>query len=114
METNNREARQHQDAVKDGLFEVPAIAANIANDKKHLILEFAMTNFREGRKKFDFPSFSLFLTLANQTFSGPLGNISWQIQAADVFRRWLRLPRRLRLQRGRLLRHPGVDESSYC
>ena len=113
METNNREARQHQDAVKDGLFEVPAIAANVTNDEKHHLLEFGMKYFPEGRKKFEFPSFT-FLSLANQTFSSPLGNISLQIQATDVFRRLLRLQRMPRLRRGRLLRHPGVGEPSYC
>ena len=112
-ETNNRRARQQQNVVKDGLSEVSAFAANVANNEKHHLLEFAMRYFGEGRKKFDFPSFS-FLLLANQTFSGPLGNISWQIQATDVFHRLLRLQRRLRLRRGRLLRHPGVGEPSYC
>ena len=49
-ETNNRRARRHQDAVKDGLFEVLAIATNLANDEKHCLLEFAMRYFREGGK----------------------------------------------------------------
>ena len=49
-ETNNRRARRHQDAVKDGLFEDLAIATNLANDEKYCLLEFAMRHFREGGK----------------------------------------------------------------
>ena len=35
--------------------EVSASAANVANDGKHPLLEFAMRYFREGRDKFDLP-----------------------------------------------------------
>ena len=59
-ETNNRRARQQQNVVKDGLSEVSAFAANVANNEKHHLLEFAMRYFGEGRKKFDFPSFIFF------------------------------------------------------
>ena len=54
-DSNNRRAHQHQDAVEDGLSEVSASAANVANDGKHPLLEFAMRYFREGREKFDLP-----------------------------------------------------------
>ena len=87
--------------VKDGLSEVAAFAANVANNEKHCLLEFAMRYFQEGCKKFDFSSLSLFF-VANQTFSGILGNISWQIQVSDVFHHLLCLQLRLRLKRGRL------------
>ena len=39
--------------VEDGLSEVSASAANVANDGKHPLLEFAMRFFREGQEKFD-------------------------------------------------------------
>ena len=39
--------------VEDGLSEVSASAANVANDGKHPLLEFAMRYFREGPEKFE-------------------------------------------------------------
>merc|ERR1711976_477831 len=38
---------------EDGLSEVSASAANVTNDGKHPLLEFAMKFFREGQEKFD-------------------------------------------------------------
>jgi myosin-15 len=40
-------------ADDDGLSEVSASAANVANDGKHPLLEFAMRYFREGKDKFE-------------------------------------------------------------
>ena len=37
------------------LFFFLASAANVANDGKHPLLEFAMRYFREGKEKFDMP-----------------------------------------------------------
>ena len=39
--------------MEDGLSEVSVSAANVANDGKHPLLEFAMRYFREGQEKFD-------------------------------------------------------------
>jgi len=47
-DSNGRRLVQHHDA-DDGLSEVSASAANVANDGKHPLLEFAMRFFREGR-----------------------------------------------------------------
>ena len=50
-DSNNR--RNHHIDADDGLSEVSASAANVANDGKHPLLEFAMRYFREGKEKFD-------------------------------------------------------------
>ena len=39
--------------VEEGLSEVSVSAANVANNGKHLLLEFDMRYFREGQEKFD-------------------------------------------------------------
>merc|ERR1711899_245776 len=51
---NGRRLPTHHDA-DDGLSEVSASTANVANDGKHPLLEFAMRYFREGKEKFDMP-----------------------------------------------------------